>query len=286
MNTRQFQSTTPFPTTRLVVVKSSDIDQDLICARDCRVEEKSSNIFKKLISNLIEGAEMTKKKKKESWKEKRRQAAIKHQKALEAERLRREKEPKKNKGWSQRKTLAVLFMFLICLPIGVYAVWQMNGTTDKGSSSSNIVLLKTTMGDIKIELYNDMPITTANFKNLTEQGVYDGTIFHRVIDGFMIQGGDASVKEITVPTIPDELPNKHSNDRGWVAMAKTNEPNSATSQFYINLENNSEDLDSNYSVFGKVIDGMNVVDTIGKVQTDANDRPLQDVKIIKAELIK
>jgi len=231
---------------------------------------------------------MTKKKKKESWKEKRRQAAIKHQKALEAERLRREREPKKSKGWFGRKALAVLFVFLTCLPIGVYAVWQMNGTADKGSSSSNIVLLKTTMGDIKIELYNDMPITTGNFKNLVEQGVYDGTIFHRVIDGFMIQGGDASVKGITVPTIPDELPNKHSNDREWVAMAKTNEPNSATSQFYINLENNSEELDSNYSVFGKVIEGMDVVDTIGKVETDPNNNnmPLLDVEIIKAELVK
>ena len=228
---------------------------------------------------------MAKKKKKESWKEKRRRAAIKRQKALEAERLRREREPKKSKRWSQRKTLAILFLFLIFLPIGVYAVWQMNGIADKDSSSSNIVLLRTTMGDIKIELYDDMPITTGNFKNLVEQGVYDGTIFHRVIDGFMIQGGDASVKGITVPTIPDELPNKHSNDWGWVAMAKTNEPNSATSQFYINLGNNSN-LDSNYSVFGKVIDGMNVVEAIGKVQTDANDRPLQDVEIIKAELIK
>ena len=227
-----------------------------------------------------------KKKKKESWKERRRRAAIKHQKALEAERLKREREPKKSKGSSRRKALAVLFVFLICLPIGVYAVWQMNGTIDEGSSSSNIVLLKTTKGDIKIELYDDMPITTDNFKKLVQQGIYDGTIFHRVIDKFVIQGGDASVKGITVPTIPDELPNKHSNDRGWVAMAKTNEPNSATSQFYINLKNNSEDLDSNYSVFGKVIDGMDVVDTIGEVPTDADDKPLEDVEIIKAELVK
>ena len=230
---------------------------------------------------------MTKKKKKESWKEKRRRATIKHQKALEAERLKREREPQKSKGWSRNKSLAVLFVFLICLPIGVYAVWQMNGTADKGSSSSNAVLLKTSMGDIKIELYDDMPITTGNFKNLVEQRVYDGTIFHRVIDGFMIQGGDASVKGITVPTIPDEHPNKHSNDREWVAMAKTSEPNSATSQFYINLENNSEELDSNYSVFGKVIEGMDVVDRIGKVETDPNNnRPLLDVEIIKAELVK
>jgi peptidylprolyl isomerase len=229
---------------------------------------------------------MAKKKKKESWKEKRRRAAIKRQKALEAERLRREREPKKGKGSSRRKALAVLFVFLICLPIGVYAVWQMNGTIDEGSSSSNIVLLKTTMGDIKIELYDDMPVTTGNFKKLVEQGVYDGTIFHRVIDEFVIQGGDASEKQITVPTIPDELPNKHSNDREWVAMAKTSKADSATSQFYINLKNNSNNLDSNYSVFGKVIDGMDVVDAIGEVPTDANDKPLQDVKIVKAELVK
>jgi peptidylprolyl isomerase len=225
-----------------------------------------------------------KKKKKESWKEKRRQAAIKHQKALEAERLKRERQPKKSKGWSRSKALAIAFLSLTFLLVGVYAVWQRDGVVDE--KSSDMVLLKTNKGDIKIELYDDMPVTTGNFKKLVEQGVYDGTIFHRVIDKFVIQGGDATVKGITVPTIPDELPNKHSNDRGWVAMAKTNEPNSATSQFYINLENNSEDLDSNYSVFGKVIEGMDVVDTIGEVPTDANDKPLEDVRIIKAELVK
>ena len=79
------------------------MEEDLICARDRRIEEKLSNIFKKLISNLIEGSEMTKKKKKESWKEKRRQAAIKHQKALEAERLKREREPKKAKDGPKGK---------------------------------------------------------------------------------------------------------------------------------------------------------------------------------------
>jgi peptidylprolyl isomerase len=147
------------------------------------------------------------------------------------------------------------------------------------------VLLTTTVGNITIELYGDMPITSGNFKNLTRQRIFDGTIFHRVVHDFVIQGGDASVKGIDVPTIPDELPNKHSNVRGSVGMAKTSEPNSATSQFYISLKDNFR-LDSNYSVFGKVIAGMDIVDAIGNTPTDTNDKPLQDVKVVKAELIK
>jgi peptidylprolyl isomerase len=140
------------------------------------------------------------------------------------------------------------------------------------------------MGNITIGLYDDMPITSGNFRNLTERRIFDGTIFHRVVHGFVVQGGDASVKGIDVPAIRDELPNKHSNVRGSMAMAKTSEPNSATSQFYINLVDNVR-LDSNYSVFGRVVAGMNIVDAIGNVSTDANDKPLQDVTIIRAELM-
>ncbi|MCK4434873.1 peptidylprolyl isomerase [Candidatus Bathyarchaeota archaeon] len=165
---------------------------------------------------------------------------------------------------------------------------EKNGSnTNLANTNLNKVLLQTSMGNITIQLYDDMPITTDNFRELVQQGVYDGTIFHRVIDGFVIQGGDASVKGITVPTISDELPNEHSNVRGWVAMAKTNEPDSANSQFYVNLGDNSVKLDSNYSVFGEVIEGMDVVDTIGKVETTGapDDRPLQEVKIITAQLI-
>ena len=147
------------------------------------------------------------------------------------------------------------------------------------------VLLVTTLGNITIELYDDMPITSRNFKNLTQRGIYDGTFFHRVVHDFVIQGGDASLKSINVPTIPDELPNKHSNVRGSVGMAKTSEPNSATSQFYINLRDNLR-LDSNYSVFGRVIAGMDVVDVTGNQPTDTNDKPLQDVMVIRAEFIK
>ena len=154
-------------------------------------------------------------------------------------------------------------------------------------AASNLakVTLRTSKGDITIELYDDMPITTSNFKNLVSQGVYDGTIFHRVATNpAVIQGGDASAKGISVATIPDELPNKHSNVRGSVAMAKTIEPNSTTSQFYINVKDNLY-LDSNYSVFGRVIDGMNVVDDIGSVPTN-NETPLETVMVSKAELIE
>jgi peptidylprolyl isomerase len=164
--------------------------------------------------------------------------------------------------------------------------YQMVSTNNPKTKDNPIkVLLVTSKGSITVELYDDMPITSGNFQNLTEHGVFDGTIFHRVVHNFVIQGGDASVKGIDVPTIPDELPNKHSNIRGSVAMAKTSEPNSATSQFYINLKDNTR-LDTNYSVFGRVITGMDVVDTIGIVLTDANDKPIEDVTIISAQLIK
>ena len=173
--------------------------------------------------------------------------------------------------------------------------WASTGTktlTTTGGSTT-VILLSTNMGDIVIELFDDMPITSGNFRNLTEHGVFDGTIFHRVVADFVIQGGDANIKGITVPAIPDELLNnqtsKHSNIRGSVAMAKTSQPNSATSQFYINLKDNLN-LDGNastkgYSVFGRVVAGMDVVDAIGKVQTQ-NERPTVDVTIVKAQLIK
>jgi peptidylprolyl isomerase len=151
---------------------------------------------------------------------------------------------------------------------------------------NSTVILNTSMGNITIELFEDMPITTSNFKNLTELGIYDGTIFHRVVHDFVIQGGDPTgtgYGDPSISTIPDELPNKHSNVRGSVAMAKTDVPNSASSQFYINLVDNL-DLDSTYTVFGQVVAGMDVVDSIGNVQTDVNDRPLQPVTVLTARL--
>ena len=183
----------------------------------------------------------------------------------------------------RRRMIALVVIVVVVASFG--AIYYFYG--NRPSSEPNQVILRTSMGNITIELYEDMPITTGNFRNLVRQGVYDGTIFHRVVANFVIQGGDASGKRITVATIQDELPNKHSNIRGSVAMAKTSAPDSATSQFFINLKDNSgdpENLDDNYSVFGRVIAGMDVVDAIGNVQTE-NEKPLTDVTITKAEFV-
>jgi peptidylprolyl isomerase len=180
----------------------------------------------------------------------------------------------------RRRIIALVVIVLVVASLGV--IYYIYG--NKPSSEPNKVVLRTSMGDITIQLYEDMPITTGNFKNLVKSVAYDGTIFHRVVANFVVQGGDT---QGNVAAIQDELPNKYSNIRGSVAMAKTSEPNSATDQFYINLKDNSESLDSNYSVFGRVIAGMSVVDAIGRVPTDGdpNNKPLQDVTITKAEFV-
>ena len=155
------------------------------------------------------------------------------------------------------------------------------------------VVLHTTMGDITIRLYNDMPVTAGNFEKLVRSGFYDGTVFHRVIDGFMIQGGDPTGTGSGGPgyTIPDEFVKGHSNVRGTVAMANTGRPNTGGSQFFINLDNTYLDWDdprtpSAHPVFGEVVGGMDVVDRIGKVKTDSADRPKVAVRITKAEVVE
>ncbi|MCX8206773.1 MAG: peptidylprolyl isomerase [Methanothrix sp.] len=147
------------------------------------------------------------------------------------------------------------------------------------------VLLKTSMGDVVVELYDNMPITAGNFMKLVESGFYDGVIFHRVIAGFMIQTGDPTGTGYGGPgyTIPDEFSRHNRNDRGTVAMANAG-PNTGGSQFFINLVNNNY-LDRMHPVFGKVVEGMDVVDKIGNVRTDAEDRPLEDVVIISARAL-
>ena len=183
----------------------------------------------------------------------------------------------------RRRALAIAVIVVVVVAL----VWLYQSSRQPPAASNLAkVILETSEGNITIELFDDMPITTGNFKDLVSRDIYGGTIFHRVVADFVIQGGDATSKGITVATIQDELPNKHSNIRGSVAMAKTSEPNSATSQFYINLKDNSANLDSNYSVFGRVTAGMDVVDDIGQKQVDDNDKPLQDVMIFTAELVE
>ena len=154
------------------------------------------------------------------------------------------------------------------------------------ADSGTKVLLETSQGNITLELYSDMPITTGNFQSLVEKGFYDGVIFHRVIDGFMIQGGDPEGTGMGGPgyNIKDEFTDHNRNDRGTIAMANSG-PNTGGSQFFINLVDNNY-LDDKHPAFGKVIEGMDVVDAIGKVETDStNNRPLQDVKIIRASIV-
>jgi len=164
---------------------------------------------------------------------------------------------------------------------------------NKENPSSKKVLLETNKGNIVIELYENSPITAGNFEKLVREGFYDGIIFHRVIDGFMIQGGDPSGTGTGGPgyTIQDEFIEGNSNLRGTIAMANTGQPNSGGSQFFINLKDNTfldfdkQPLTSKHPVFGKVVEGMDIVDSIAKVEKGVNDKPVQDVKIIKASIV-
>ena len=158
------------------------------------------------------------------------------------------------------------------------------------------VLLQTSVGNITLELRSDKPITTTNFINLVQQGKYDGTVFHRVIAGFMIQGGAISG---STPTIADEIGSNNRNVAYTIAMAKTSDPNSATSQFFINVADNGNiaidqagtKFDAVYTVFGKVISGQNVVDAIANAPvtanpyTERNSTPVNPVTVIKATII-
>jgi len=148
------------------------------------------------------------------------------------------------------------------------------------------VLLHTSMGDITIALRNDMPLTTGNFKKLVQQGIFNGTIFHRVIPGFMIQGGDPTgtgYGDPAISNIKDEFTKTNRNDRGTISMANAG-PNTGSSQFFINQANNNF-LDSKHPAFGKVISGMDIVDKIAKVPTGSNDKPRTNVTILNASII-
>lgn len=193
---------------------------------------------------------------------------------------------------SRKLPLAIGLLIIIgVVAVAVY-MFSMNNPSGTGDSNTPVgkVLLQTSMGDITIQLRDDKPTTTDNFKNLVQQGFYDGTIFHRVIADFMIQGGINT--SASVATISDEIGNDNHNIIGTVAMAKTSQPNSATSQFFINVVDNSKKVyqdgttfDGTYTVFGTVTSGMDVANNISQVATDSNEKPLTDVMLIKAEII-
>jgi cyclophilin family peptidyl-prolyl cis-trans isomerase len=165
-------------------------------------------------------------------------------------------------------------------------------------SQSNIVKLETSMGNIVIELNEQAaPVTVKNFLGYVEAGFYDGTIFHRVIPGFMIQGGGFTkqmAKKDTRAPIINEAKNGLSNEKGTIAMARTSDPNSATAQFFINHRDNDflnyiDENKAGYAVFGKVTEGMDVVDAIASVETTTRsgmeDVPVEPVIIQSAKVV-
>jgi cyclophilin family peptidyl-prolyl cis-trans isomerase len=171
-------------------------------------------------------------------------------------------------------------------------------TTDANQSKMTIVTIKTTLGNIKVQLYDETPLHKANFIKLCKSNFYDGLLFHRVISQFMIQGGDpdskAAVKGAMYGsggpgyTIPAEINPKFKHTKGALAAARMGDQvnpkkESSGSQFYI-CHVATPFLDNEYTVFGQTIEGFEVIDKIANVQKDASDRPLQDIKILSTQI--
>ena len=194
----------------------------------------------------------------------------------------------------------LILSFMLCLSATLTFATE-NKMTAPSSDSSNKVKLTTSLGTIIVQLNAEKaPVSSANFLTYVNEGFYNGTIFHRVIKGFMAQGGgfDATFKQKEVhAAIKNEADNGLKNQRGTLAMARTNDPNSATAQFFINLKNN-DFLDHTgptpsgwgYAVFGEVLEGMDVVDKMAEQPTGNKgghqDVPKTDIVIEKAEVLK
>lgn len=216
---------------------------------------------------------------------------------------------------------------IFLLTLLVFVVFS---TKAQKKSQNAMILLETSLGNIKIELFNDTPVHRDNFLKLVNDGFYNGVLFHRVIEGFMIQTGDPESKTAAKGdrlgsggpgyTLPAEIVPSHFHKRGAIAAARTGDQGnpmrrSSGSQFYIvhgtktpastlkqyaryGFEFSDEQmkayeeiggaptLDAQYTVFGEVIEGMDVVDKIATVEKDGADRPVEDVKIIKASVVK
>ena len=190
--------------------------------------------------------------------------------------------------------------FIIALILLVLGIFLLVPLSEK-EKEIKVVTFETTMGPIVIELFEeDAPITTKNFLDYANSGFYDGTLFHRVIPGFVIQGGglEPGMQDKSGnPPIENEANNGQKNLKWSLSMARTNDPNSATSQFFINLENNSS-LDHTaetpqgwgYAVFGTVIDGFETVEAIASASTGSSghhqDVPLEDITVQKTKVTK
>ena len=178
-------------------------------------------------------------------------------------------------------TLALVFMTTAC---AAGSFWDFKKEEGESKVANRIAVFDTNMGEFEIELFEDKtPITTKNFIDLAQDGFYDGVIFHRIIDGFMIQGGDPTGTGMGGPgyTIEDEFtPELTHESEGILSMANTGRPHTGGSQFFITLAATPW-LDGHHTVFGKVVKGMEVVREIGHVKTGPRDRPVHDVVINK-----
>lgn len=208
------------------------------------------------------------------------------------------------KGKDRRSLyLAIAAVLIVVIVVGAIAASGLTGnggstnptasptptstTSDDPYVNSTYVFFHTSMGNFTVQLRNDMPITTGNFIKLVREGVYTGSTFHRVMKDFMIQGGIPGNGQ-SVSTIQDEFTSTNHNSYGTIAMANTGQPNSGSSQFFINTVDNTNryaSFDSTYVAFGKVIYGMENVMAISNVATNANDAPLQTVTIISASIL-
>ena len=179
------------------------------------------------------------------------------------------------------RTLALVFMTTAC---AAGSFWDFKKDEGESKVANRIAVFDTNMGEFEVELFEDKtPITTKNFIDLAQEGFYDEVIFHRIIDGFMIQGGDPTGTGMGGPgyTIEDEFtPELTHESEGILSMANTGRPHTGGSQFFITLAATPW-LDGHHTVFGKVIKGMEVVREIGHVKTGPQDRPVHDVVINK-----
>lgn len=173
-------------------------------------------------------------------------------------------------------------------PVATQAVVKEDNKDQYNEMKNPVAIFVTNKGDFTVKLFKDLaPITVDNFVTLSNKGFYDGLVFHRVIAGFMIQGGDPKGNGTGGPgyTIKDEFsPELKHNKKGILSMANAG-PDTGGSQFFITLEATPW-LDNKHTVFGEVIEGMEVVEAIGKVQTDRNDRPLESVVIKEIKIVE
>ncbi len=192
----------------------------------------------------------------------------------------------------------------LCLIISLCTanIAQGQKNNKKMQQKETLVLISTSMGDIKVKLYNETPLHRDNFIKLVKEGYYNGLLFHRVINNFMIQGGDPDSKNAPSGqmlgnggpdyTIPAEIIPELKHVKGSLAAARMGDQvnpkrESSSSQFYIvQNDNGTPHLDGAYTIFGQTIEGMDVIDKIAQVKTDRFNRPIEDVKIISMKIVK